>query len=186
VDGKIPVSDEIPCLTKRVKSLAQVVKIDYSLPGCPPSPEMIKNTLVGLIEGKPLEQQKRNLCEECTRKKTRMLVPRRDFVTDNVVSPHELDNIDPEICFLEQGVLCMGPATREGCATQCINANMPCRGCMGPTPEALEQGTKSINSLASILPAGALMFQEDIVGTGYRYSMPVSICPDISEEKEVK
>ena len=177
MQGKVPNNPEIPLLKESVKPLSQVVKVDFSIPGCPPLPSAIKDALLALVQGKAPEVKTRNLCEECDRKKEKMLVASRDFVTDAVVSPHELERIDSEICFLEQGVLCMGPATCEGCGSRCLKGNMPCRGCMGPTPGALEQGAKSINALSSILPAGGLMFNEDIVGVGYRYSLPVSIYP---------
>ena len=182
VNGSIPAGSEIPPLLDYVKPINQIIEVEHYIPGCPPLSSTIKDTLVAIVNGKEPEVKTRNLCEECDRKKEKMLVPSRDFVTDLVLSPHELDQIDTEICFLEQGVLCMGPATCEGCGSRCIKGNMPCRGCMGPTPDALEQGAKIINALSSILPAGALMFHEDIVGVGYRYSLPISIFPHLSEK----
>ncbi|MFC1694119.1 F420-nonreducing hydrogenase [Candidatus Latescibacterota bacterium] len=186
VDGRVPCGPEIPTLKKNVSALHQIVEIDYSIPGCPPLPSTIKETLLALVNGVEPEVKTRNLCEECDRRKEKMLVASRDFITDSVLSPHELDYVDPDICFLEQGVLCMGPATCEGCDTRCLKGNMPCRGCMGPAPSALEQGAKIINALSSILPAGALMFNEDIVGVGYRYSLPVSILPGLIEKRSNK
>jgi len=183
VGGHVPAGPDIPRLLPDVKALHQVVKIDATIPGCPPLPSMIKATLVALLTGKAPPQHTHNLCHECTRKKDKMLVATRDFVVDAVVSPHELPFIDPEVCFLEQGVLCMGPATCEGCDTRCVQGNMPCRGCMGPPPSALEQGAKVINALSSILPAGGLMFHEDVVGTGYRYSVPVSLFPRLASTR---
>ena len=185
VNGRVPAGSDLPKLQKTVRPINQVVPVDYLLPGCPPLPSVIRDTLLALVEGRPLEVKTRNLCHECDRTKDKMLVATRDFITDSVVSPHELATIDPALCFLEQGVLCLGPATCEGCNGRCLKGNMPCRGCMGPTPDALEQGAKSINALSSILPAGALMFQEDIVGAGYRYSLPVSIFPHLARNRRL-
>ncbi len=177
VGGKVPSSPDIPALQKHVRALHQVIDVDYAVPGCPPTPGMIRSALQALLKNEEPLLPKKNLCHECNRVHQAMYQPKREFVTDNVSSIMELDEIDPQKCFLEQGLLCMGPATREGCEARCVKGNTPCRGCMGPTPDALEQGAKMINAIASILPAGALMFMEDVVGIGYRYSLPVSIMP---------
>ncbi|MBN2171351.1 MAG: NADP oxidoreductase, partial [Candidatus Krumholzibacteriota bacterium] len=53
--GKIPNDSEIPLLLNRVYPCHEVVKIDYHLPGCPPSADTIWEALVALLSGKPLE-----------------------------------------------------------------------------------------------------------------------------------
>ncbi len=178
--GMVP--RQVPALLDHVLPIDRVVKVDAYIPGCPPTPKMIKESLEALLEGRRLPLPTKSLCDQCRRQQTEMLKPRREFVTENVVSLMELEEIAPDQCFLEQGILCMGPATRSGCEERCLNANVPCRGCMGPVPGALEQGAKMINALSSILPAGALMWMEDTVGTGYRYSLPVSIIPGVRKE----
>jgi len=168
-------SDELPRLFESVRPLAQVVDVDHILPGCPPPTASIEAFVTGLLDGDVPEQPTHNLCEECERVRPNLLKPAGGFILDKVQAVFELERVDPERCFLEQGVLCMGPATREGCGARCLAGNMPCRGCMGPTKNVREQGCKMIDSLASILPAGAMMYLEDVVGTGYRFSLPISI-----------
>ena len=50
----IPADPEIPLLLNKVQPLHEVVKIDYFLPGCPPSGDTIWTFLTELIEGKPV------------------------------------------------------------------------------------------------------------------------------------
>jgi len=55
VDGKIPDDPDIPILLDKVYPCHEVVKIDYFLPGCPPSADMIWAALTALLSGKPLD-----------------------------------------------------------------------------------------------------------------------------------
>lgn len=53
--GIIPNDEDLPILLDKVYPLHEVVKIDYFLPGCPPSADTIWNALVALLTGKELE-----------------------------------------------------------------------------------------------------------------------------------
>jgi NAD-reducing hydrogenase small subunit len=52
--GKIPADPELPLLLDKVYPCHEVVKMDYHLPGCPPSAETIWQALVALLGGKPV------------------------------------------------------------------------------------------------------------------------------------
>jgi NAD-reducing hydrogenase small subunit len=51
---QIPNDQEIPLLLNKVHPIHEVVKVDYFLPGCPPSADAIWTFLTELIEGKPI------------------------------------------------------------------------------------------------------------------------------------
>ena len=53
-NAMIPSDPEIPLLLNKVHPLHEVVKIDYFLPGCPPSGDTIWTFLTELLEGKPV------------------------------------------------------------------------------------------------------------------------------------
>jgi NAD-reducing hydrogenase small subunit len=53
--GKIPNDPEIPLLLDKVYPAHEVVKIDYHLPGCPPSADTLWEALVALLHHKPIE-----------------------------------------------------------------------------------------------------------------------------------
>jgi NAD-reducing hydrogenase small subunit len=50
----IPNDPEIPLLLNKVHPIHEVVKVDYFLPGCPPSAEAIWTFLTELLEGRPI------------------------------------------------------------------------------------------------------------------------------------
>ena len=96
-----------------------------------------------------------------------------------------------EKCFLEEGIICIGLATRAGCEAKCINANMPCTGCMGPCPEVKDQGAKMISALSSVLGEKDEITTEEVekiilnikdpIGTFYRYTLATSFLSQITK-----
>ena len=53
--GKVPADPEIPLLLNKVYPAHEVVKIDYFLPGCPPSADTLWEALVALLSDKPVQ-----------------------------------------------------------------------------------------------------------------------------------
>lgn len=53
--GKIPDDEEIPLLLNQVYPCHEVVKVDYHLPGCPPSADTLWEALTALLTNQPLE-----------------------------------------------------------------------------------------------------------------------------------
>jgi len=178
---------EIPEFYDTVKTLAQTVDVDYYIPGCPPPVKLIANAVDAIAtnqlppKGSVLAPLKA-VCDECPRK-------RENKKISKIYRVHEKAP-DPERCLLEQGILCMGPATRSGCGAQCLKVDMPCTGCGGAAPNMPELGAGMITALASILgyeceegkeqyseeDVEKLMSQiKDPVGTFYMYSLPASI-----------
>jgi len=173
---------ELPKVYDTVKTLNQVIDVDYYLPGCSVPPDLIMNAITAILEGKlppkgTVLAPDKILCDTCKRNETK---PEKMEV-DKIKRPHEV-MLDPEKCFLEQGVICLGPVTRSGCGERCIEANMPCRGCFGPTTKIRDQGAKFVSALASIFNTNEEEEIQKIVdtivdpaGTFYRFSLPDSL-----------
>lgn len=53
--GRIPDDTEIPLLLDKVYPAHEVVKIDYHLPGCPPSAETLWQALTALLGGRSVD-----------------------------------------------------------------------------------------------------------------------------------
>ena len=54
-ENKTPNDPELPLLLNKVYPVQEVVRIDYFLPGCPPSADTIWQALQALVTGNPLE-----------------------------------------------------------------------------------------------------------------------------------
>lgn len=173
---------ELPGFWDTVKSLDQVIKVDYYLPGCPPTPKLLAGAVQALLNGKlpppgSVLAGTRALCHECELNKTK---PEK-LLLKELKRVHEVE-VDPKTCLLAQGVLCLGPVTRGGCEALCMKGNMPCTGCFGPTDEVRDYGAKGLAYLTSIIDfneeadiARVLEKVPDPVGLFYRYSLPHSM-----------
>jgi F420-non-reducing hydrogenase small subunit len=172
----------LPELRNVVRALDQVVEVDYYLPGCPPTPKLTKAAVTALLEGKlpprgSVLAPDIALCEQCPRRASKP--PALSFT--EFKRPH-LTETDPKECFLAQGILCLGPATRGGCEAACTCGGMPCSGCFGPTSRVHDQGAKMLSSICANMAAKedkeiarVLDGIPDPVGTFYRYGLPKSL-----------
>lgn len=171
----------LPRFFDTVYALNQVIDVDYYLPGCAPPRDLIMDAVQAILKGElppkgTVLSPNKSLCDDCDRNESK---PEKLGIKE-IKRPWEVE-LDPEECFLAQGVICMGPATRTGCGQRCIEANMPCRGCFGPTDQVYDQGAKFLSALASILDTNEEKEIEKIVntivdpaGTFYRFSLPTS------------
>lgn len=177
-EGKL----SLPKFYDSVKALDQVVCVDYYMPGCPPQSERLLEVFMAVATGSELPSRKsvigawdKTQCDECERIKT------DNKKIKHFYRPFEIED-DHETCFLEQGVICMGPATRGGCGYRCINGHAPCRGCYGPTADILDPGAKMMSAIGTMIDANEPEEIAEIVdqivdpaGTFYRYSLPASL-----------
>ncbi len=179
VDGK---ELTLPEMFESVHSLDHVIDVDYYLPGCPPPPYLVLKAITAFLEntlpakGSSLASHKA-LCDTCPRNASK---PNKVAITE-IKRIHEVE-ADPTKCFLSQGIICMGPATRSGCGESCININIPCRGCFGHIELVADSGAKFLSGLASMIDAedeaGLEKISDqvrDTMGYLYRFSLPISI-----------
>ena len=172
----------LPDFWDSVKSLDQVIDVDYYLPGCAPPADTFMTAVTAILKGElppkgSVLSPNKACCEDC---------PRKDSKPDKI-EISEIKRIttsipDPTKCFLAEGYVCMGPATRTCTSMRCIEGNMPCRGCFGPLDGIYDQGAKFISAFASVL---AQKTDDDIqavidtipdpAGTFYRFSLPTSL-----------
>jgi F420-non-reducing hydrogenase small subunit len=176
---------EIPYICESVRTLEQVVPVDYFMPGCPPESHQIAAVVRLVIDalhgnavlpprGAVIGAGDSTVCDECKRTRSEKTIT--EFRRMATFQP------DPVQCLLDQGILCSGMATRSGCDARCPSANMPCIGCYGPAAGVLDQGARMMSAVASVVggndPKEIRKILDEIAdpaGTFYRFSLPSSL-----------
>ena len=179
----------LPKFYDTVRTLAQVVPVEYFIPGCPPVKEQVEAVIQAVVEGKlpapgsVVGASDKTVCDDCVR-------IREEKRITAFHRPYEMAP-DSSRCLLEQGIICAGPATRGGCGGPCLSVNMPCRGCYGPPPNVVDQGGKLLSALASIIdsqdPAEIERVANaipDVLGTCYLFGLPASLLRRVRREQE--
>jgi len=182
----------LPTLYPSVRSLSDIVDVDYTIPGCPPESHQIWAVLEAIVSalqsGSPLPPKgavigagQVAVCDECTLEKNEKKI--RKFYRPYEIKPQ------PGLCLLEQGLVCMGPATRSGCGALCPKVEMGCRGCYGPLEGVEDQGLRMLSAISSVIAMGkpgepesqihrevseAVKTLADPAGTFYRFGMAKS------------
>ena len=171
---------DLPVFYDTVKTLGQTVDVDYFVPGCPPEESATWLALEALLSGNLpprgtlIAPPSTAVCNECPHIKHEKKI--KAFHRTYEIVPN------PDICLLEQGILCCGVGTRGGCGALCPKANMPCTGCYGPVEGVRDQGSHLLSAWASIIDSNdpdeiknILDGIVDPAGTAYRYSLPAAM-----------
>lgn len=95
---------------KKEKTLPKIIRVDYVIPGCPPSQKEIEQCLMDLYWGKVFRLPDLAVCFECRQNENE--------------------------CLIKKKKLCLGPITRMGCDSICVNNGEACLGCRGLKPDA--------------------------------------------------
>ncbi len=91
--------------TTATRALHQLVKVDYFIHGCPIYPAEFVAVFKSALAGLPYQVPDYAVCVEC--------------------------KLNENICLYDLGVTCLGPVTRAGCNSWCVNNNNLCYGCRG-------------------------------------------------------
>lgn len=147
--------EQIPELMDTCSAVDEHIDVDIYLPGCPPHPDHIFDVLQSIEKKVPINLPAKSVCDNCpaTRngkdpvKKLKSVLDLPAWKTSEQIQQGDK-------CFLEQGFLCMGPVTRDGCGghsdpPRCIMAQVPCRGCYGPVSHDGNQRLAMLNAFAS-------------------------------------
>ena len=187
----------IPKLAPILRPLGEVVDVDYFMPGCPPESHQIAAVIDLVIKvlrgeaelppkGSVIGVGDSTVCDECPRARNVKTIKFFKRIQD--IAP-----VDPDLCLLEQGIPCNGPATRSGCNARCPQAGAQCIGCYGPAEGVIDYGARLITAFASVVDAKEPEEIERILdgipdptGQVYRFNLAGSLLKANREAWKVK
>jgi coenzyme F420-reducing hydrogenase gamma subunit len=98
--------------------LHKVIKVDYAINGCPVYIPEVLSVLKCVLMGRPYVIPNYAVCQEC--------------------------KMNENVCRYEKDQECMGPVTRAGCNSWCINNGNRCYGCRGLVENPAVNAAKDI------------------------------------------
>lgn len=104
--------------TLPTRPLHQVIKVDYSIPNCPVWPPEVLKVLKAALSGLPYTVSDSAVCTEC--------------------------KLNENECMYDKGITCLGPITKAGCNSWCLNNNNICYGCRGMVSNPAKNGQMDI------------------------------------------
>lgn len=116
-------------LPEGVRPIDSEIDVDLYLPGCPPHPLYVAQALKAVVSGTTPEFGAHNVCFHCRRSMTR---------SDVVALRRSHDGpVVGDVCFMSQGILCMGSVTLDRCLAPCPQHGAACTGCAGPSENVI-------------------------------------------------
>lgn len=108
--GRIKAMGEVYSQVKSIDNevilpIAEIVKVDFTIPTCPINAEEFLNILYQILAAKKPQIRQNPVCYEC--------------------------QINGYECLLQKCELCCGPVTLGGCNAVCLKSKQPCWGCRG-------------------------------------------------------
>jgi len=122
----------LPRMLPKSSPIDTVIKVDRYLPGCPPTPELFNVVLMNPPDFKAAP----SVCIECGRRKDKTIRPAH-------LSGQLKGEVQPDLCLVNQGYLCIGTSTRGGCRALCTRPGHPCVGCRGPSDAFIEKESQA-------------------------------------------
>jgi len=104
--------------TEATKAVHQVVKVDYFIHGCPVYIPEVVTVLKNALQGIPYYVPDYPVCVEC--------------------------KMNENVCMYDKNVTCLGPVTKAGCNSWCINSGNICYGCRGLVSNPNEKGAQDV------------------------------------------